>query len=1370
MPTLFLIAALAAAPADVPAPLVPWIPWVMHGRPEAGCPFLAGGDGAARCLWPSRLALSADDRGGGFRQEWAVYDARGADVALPGDEKAWPREVKVDGAAAPLLGGVGPRVHLAPGSHVVTGSFAWASAPDSVAVPAETGLVALTLRGKAVAEPSWEGGKLFLGRPKAGEREANRLELSVTRELDDGIPAIATSRIELSVAGKSREELIGPVLPQGFVATALEAPLPVRLDPDGRLRVQVRPGVWDVTLAARSLGPVSELTERALPAPWPPEVVWAFRPESDLRQVAVSGEQVDPKETRLPDEWRSLAAYRLKAGEALRLTQTRRGDETPAPDELELARHLWLDENGRGYSFRDEVTGRMHEGWRLELPPPEELGSVSVNGRAQLVTRLAGGAPGVEIREGKLALEADGRIEGGVGRLPAVGWSHGMRRLSATLSLPPGWRLFHAGGVDRVSQSWLTDWTLWDLFFVLVTALAAGQLLGAWAGAIAIGALVLTHAQPEAPSWLWLLLIGAAALVKALPAGRVARLAKVVQGAIAIWLFVAAAGFAVQQLRQAMYPVLEGAGGARGEAGGGIFGAERPLPGATVDALGGATAEDREALKRKSLVNFAAEAAAPSPTEPVRGHPLTQERRGILGLLGGGSASVSAAKGSSSGESASVYSALADPNAVVSTGPGVPDWSWRTIALSFSGPVDQSQTIRLWLVPPWIERGLAVLRVLLVALLFLVLLGVDPRRLLPAAARGAAPAALLALCCLAGGRARASDFPSKELLDGLGDRLVEKPTCAPDCASFDRLALSADGRLLRLELEAGAAAPTALPLPASPKEWRPSTVTLDGKPAPSLARGDDGTLWIALAPGRHRLVLEGPLPDRDTVSLSLPKTPHVVTAALRGWTLVGVGENGAPEGSLELTRTERPTPGEAAGLQAGTLPGFARVERTLRLGLEWSVDTRLVRTTPPGSPLLLSVPLLPGEEVTSADARVLGGAVQVNLAPDATEASWSGKLPEGSLIALVAPNGVPWVEDWRLDASPIWHATARGIPPIHREDANGARLVEWRPWPGEEVRIAAERPAGVPGPTLTVDESDLTVAPGLRSSSATLALALRSSRGGEHAILLPEAAKLESLQVDGRDLPVRQEGRRVVVPLAAGAERLRLAWRDPEPAGLLFRAPAVDLGVSSVNARTTIDVPEDQWILAVGGPRVGPAVLFWGALGALLLVALALGRLGWAPLGVRDWFVVGLGFTQSSPWAFALFAGFFLALGLRERRQPEGRRAFDFVQILLAGLAVAAVVALALAVQAGLLGRPEMQIAGNGSYADALHWYRDRAGSVLPRPRVIAAPLFAYRLLMLAWALWLASSCVAWARWGWSAFSKGGLWRPRAEAPARAAP
>ena len=99
------------------------------------------------------------------------------------------------------------------------------------------------------------------------------------------------------------------------------------------------------------------------------------------------------------------------------------------------------------------------------------------------------------------------------------------------------------------------------------------------------------------------------------------------------------------------------------------------------------------------------------------------------------------------------------------------------------------------------------------------------------------------------------------------------------------------------------------------------------------------------------------------------------------------------------------------------------------------------------------------------------------------------------------------------------------------------------------------------------------------------------------------------------------------------------------------------------------------------------------------------------------------------------------------------------MQTGLALLALAALYALVAAVHQSLLGLPEMQIAGNGSSSALLQWYQDRSQPELPRVWVVSVPLLVYRVLMLAWALWLAVRLLAWLRWGWGALSEPALWR-----------
>jgi len=259
--------------------------------------------------------------------------------------------------------------------------------------------------------------------------------------------------------------------------------------------------------------------------------------------------------------------------------------------------------------------------------------------------------------------------------------------------------------------------------------------------------------------------------------------------------------------------------------------------------------------------------------------------------------------------------------------------------------------------------------------------------------------------------------------------------------------------------------------------------------------------------------------------------------------------------------------------------------------------------------------------------------------------------------------------------------------------------------------------------------------------------------------------------MNGRTQPSRQEGRRLTLPISPGHADAVIVWRQPLGLSALFRAPAVDLGVPAVNVRVTVDVAADRWILLAGGPRLGPAVLFWSFLLVLVLFAAGLARLGLAPLGMRQWILLGLGLSQTPPPAAAIVAGALLAFGWR-RARPPARRAWlhNLTQIIFALWTAAAIAVLFAAIEQGLLESPDMRITGNGSYGGHLAWFADRVGGGMPQPWMVSVPLLVYRLVMLAWALWLALAVIRWARWIWGCFTHGDLWRASAAKPAASAP
>ncbi|MEW5302532.1 MAG: hypothetical protein WDW36_005309 [Sanguina aurantia] len=112
----------------------------------------------------------------------------------------------------------------------------------------------------------------------------------------------------------------------------------------------------------------------------------------------------------------------------------------------------------------------------------------------------------------------------------------------------------------------------------------------------------------------------------------------------------------------------------------------------------------------------------------------------------------------------------------------------------------------------------------------------------------------------------------------------------------------------------------------------------------------------------------------------------------------------------------------------------------------------------------------------------------------------------------------------------------------------------------------------------------------------------------------------------------------------------------------------------------------------------------------------------------------------------------------------------SLVQLGLGMLTLVALLVLVSAVPKGLLGLPDMHVAGNDSSAAQLHWFLDKSASALPMGGVLSVSLWVYKIAMLAWALWLANALIGWLRWGFNAWARGGYWQSTLSPPVPAAP
>ena len=1334
-----LTLALATSPTLAQQPAIPdelqgWQQWVLDGYEYRACPFYVsrqpGEPDAHVCAWPGELTLDVTADGGRFRQSWRIH-AEPTWVVLPGNGRYWPSGVRAGNAGVAVVERDGlPQVLLQPGTHDISGRFAWDERPGALAVPTATGLVALRVDGDVIGDVRRNGNEVLLGEPGATTRQRNTVGVDVHRLLVDDVPTRLVTRLLVNVAGGVREELLGTALPAGFTPMRLESALPARLEADGQLRVQVRPGSWVVTIEARAAETRDMAAAPEANGHMPGDEIWSYQDNAAQRITSASGAQpVDPRQVGVPNEWQHLPAFRLQAGARLDIEERSRGLVDKGND-LTLVRSLWLDFDGDGFVTRDTIGGAMRSGWRLDMLAPYALQSATESGDNLLVTSSGDGRTGIEVRGSSLAVTA---LASGSrnGALPATGWDNRFDDVNAALYLPPGHKLVGAPGVDTARGSWVGKWALLDLFLLLIVSTAVWKLFGRGAGLVAFAGLALGFHE-GVPVWIWLVVLAGVALVRVAPAGRLRTASQVIQWGGAALLLLALVPFLAMQLRIAIYPQLE------------------PQP------------------------YYPGSADFPRIESEPAASPVRLDKPEEAQILSDDAAEADESRSRRQVRPSQTYSRY-ESSAPLQAGQGVPSWQWNRYHLNWDGPVDPGQTMRLIILPRWAVTLLRFVEVVLLLGLVAVIAAEMLQRQwrLPGGINIGRTAAVLLLAGFAlpvmMPQPAGAETPDPVLLEELRERLLEPPDCVPGCAEVVRADVSVGTGDVAIVLQLRVLDDVAIPLPGSQRGWHADAVRIDGSPG-RVFRAPDNNLWVEAGPGERRIELRGAIPDGDTLQIPFAASPGRIAVDADGWLVTGIRDGRLQSGVLQLTRLETGSDSGAVRWESSRFPAFVRVERNVVIDLDWTVTTRVVREAPTTGAITLQLPLLDGESVLTDGLTVDDGSVLIAMGPGQRQAVFRSELPRRSPLVLRAGDGSDRHEIWAFAVGSSWHAGFDGVPESRpKQDSTTHRNALFYPRAGETLTMEASRPQPVDGATLAFDAVRLQLAQGQRSATTHLQLQYRSTRGSQYALTLPPGSDVIDVTIDGQSQPIRANDGVVTLPILPGEHALGVNWQSPDAAGWRIATPALELGAPASNVDLVVDLPHNRWLLATSGPALGPAVLYWSELVVLIIAAVVLGRTRLAPLGTRHWLLLGLGFSTFNWPILALVVIWLLGCALLARFATTlNWWQFNLRQVIMAGATVVALLAIVIALPFGLLGTPDMHVTGHGSYGNHLAWFADRTASTLPVAGAYSLPLWVYKVLILGWALWLSVALLRWLRWVWRCLAGDGLWRRRGEAVAPA--
>lgn len=1335
---LFFLSSINCLAVEIPKSLEEWKPWILEKHPDLNCPFIFN-NGARTCTWPSELKVDANTTGASFSQRIDVFTNDW--VKLPGSTGLWPQNVSDNNAKAIVRDkNNSPEIYLTIGSHDISGDIRWSEMPRTLPISEQTGIVQLTLNGKAVNSPAIEANnQLWLTASEKQNVTAHQdtFDMRVFRKIEDTIPLRMTTQLQIDVSGKERELQLGQVLLSGFAITEFNSVLPARIEKDGSLRIQVKQGSWEIILTSQSNSPANDLTFKTTSDLWPSEEVWVFAAERQLRSVQISGvPTIDPQQTQLPEEWKNLPAYLVTPETHFKIEELQRGETKNVGNKLELGRNAWLSFNGEQFITSDRITGTTQNS-RLETIQPLKLTSADIANTPQLITLLNNSKnTGIEIRTRDINILGTSHLPRSL-TLPITGWNEEFNSVSTRLNLPPGWSLFTATGTSTEYGSWISKWTLWDMFLVLIIIVSIARLIKPAYGLVAAVTLILIYNREGAPVYVWLNLVATIALATFV-SGKFKKFIVKYTYVSFFLLALVMLPFTVHEARTAINPQLD----------------SEPVFSFTPSLI--------QTSNKKKM----AYAPAPAPAIAVMEDAVSAEDIGKMPDMNVAE-SLQRIPGVSVSRSKEVkqISKKYDLNQQTQTGLAAPDWYANSVNLYWAGPIKADETTKLFLVSPLFNR----LGYLLSALLPLLLAGILLRHFFevinkPIAiskfsintnASVVSSLLLIALFAFPSDSANAQTNANPDILKELEARLTEAPRCLPDCAAIESAAITLKQDQLNIDLIVHSNDLIALPLPADHAQWWPSQVTVDGKNA-VLVQSDNQTLLVSLPKGRHNLSIKANLQDRDALNVEFPLALHNVAATANGWEISGLPSAEQTSQSLQLQRVEHDeAQSKSEHLRLDPIAPFVSVRRELKLDLEWTVTTTVTRVAPAFGAINIEVAVIEGEAPLTTQLTT-NGKVAVHLEANQQEFSWTSNLKQLSALQLTAPQHVSWFEIWSLDTSAIWHIDSKGIAPIQMV---GNNLPTWRPWPGESVSLSITRPQAAKGSYITIDSSHLSYVLGERSNLATLSLTVRSNQGGQYNFNLPAESKLSALEIDNQPIALSATNNQIKIPLHPGKQNIVVRWNSDKGVTLFTKTPEFSLDQGSSNQRIDIDLPDNRWVLLLGGPKMGPSILMWGILLVVILLAIALGRAKLTPLKPHEWVILSLGVCTLNFLTFVVAAVWLIVLQQRgQLTHISSARKFKFLQVGLFLLSAIALGLLITTIPEGLLGSPDMRVAGNNSNDGFLRWYQDHSDAAFPTAWVISLPLWCYKVAILLWSLWLASSLMKWIRWSWQQLSHHGLW------------
>lgn len=1296
----------------IPSELEGWVDWVHRHDSTYNCDRH---NTQAICHGAGILNLKVTSSGMTFEQTWMLDQA--ASVPLPQAPNLWPQNLLINGQPSSTLGVIdhnGPKIKLPAGQFKIQGQYRWSKIPNYLILRKENQNFQLKYQSQNKDNLLLDSqGKLWLSKEKTNqwEKNENKLSFKVYRKLSDDIPRTLTTQVKISYQGPQKELTTGPFLLEGFQLESLKSPIQAQVTQQGQLKTLLKTGDWTLTMKARQISNSNQWQIPEVDSLWPSQEIWAFEPFLQYRTSQVLElPPIDVQQMDIESSWKSLPNYLINPGQIFKLKELSRGETKSSLDEIALHKHIWLDFDGEGATIEDHIDNQLKHRRRLTVLPQIDLGSVNLNTLDQVITKDDQGQVGIEVMPGSSQMTTLSRLKESPYNIPSTGWDFAVKSLKHSLHVPPGWKILAISGVDSETDSWLAQWDLWDFFLVICILMAIFKTMSyPW---VIIGALsiVLPYHETHAPLYLWLNLI---VLIQLQKIEMSEHWIKIYQGYRYLSLILALGfciNFFVNQLRIAIYPQLE------------------------LNIEMNSSYESRAYRSDSEMMEASA---------PLKESKRKRSRR-ILSR--------------NSQPKAQQFDQY-QVNEKVQTGPGKPSWQWKTHQLNWSGPVEADQNIQLYMLPPWATQ---IIRVLIVILQLILMYGILRKLFQNHSTFPGVPmlskitktsAFLLSLGLLwAPSISHAQDspkIPSQEILKELKEYTQPKNECLGSCQTVNRMNISLDQQDLSIELRLFNQQSSWYPLPSLGPDWKPTQVQVNGSEGFLSRKGKSN--YLKVPAGQNRIRIQGKIPGPQ-FQMEFKITPKTTNIYQKNWEVSGIKGQKINANSIKFLKLIQAK--EALQLtkyKANTIESFAHITRSIEFKQKWKVLTTVKRKAPSVGAFTVKAPLLPGERVLKENLKIENSQAILEFKSQENTIKWSSELTPSEVLILTMDSTVSYQETWNLRATSQWHIQASGVPQVKQQTHQTNMPLTWRPLQGEVLKLQIDKPEAILGQSITYENAKLTYSPGERSSITQLKVKIKSSLGERVEIKIPKNAKATSLRINQKEIVLAQKNQMVPFFVQPGNQEIHLEWKSNETFSFISKTPQVTLSHGSTNMNIQYKVPKGRWILYLGGPNLGPAMLYWGMLLTLILIAFICGKFKkFLKLNTLQWFLLFLGLSTIYQFGGILFILWFGVVTYAETHWVALKKYHvDALRVGLIVLTLITLISLVSAIPMGLLSQPDMQIVGNGSSAYQLNWFQDRSLETLPQGWILSLPLWAYRLIMLIWSMWLASSLIKWIPWAW---------------------